>query len=203
MPAKTLTSTASEAMVSGVALSPKSNSACATTGLRPVSKLSKMFCGESSPWRCKESRYFAVAPLIAPHWVWPRNTTSFTPRAFTLNSKLPTRLPSAFDSVLPALRHTNRSPGCASKRSSTGARESAHPMMEAMGFCPYAASASKFFGDQSLKVSAVPLTNLLFPSTSLCSASPAGTRSSSAVRTPYWYFFGGICPAVALRLDTR
>mmetsp|Transcript_9939 Transcript_9939/g.28858 ORF Transcript_9939/g.28858 Transcript_9939/m.28858 type:complete len:204 (+) Transcript_9939:596-1207(+) len=131
---------------------------------------------------------------MAPHSVCPKTSTSFTPSAFTLNSKLPTMLPSALESVFPALRSTKTSPGVASKSNSTGARESAQPNTEAMGFCPYSASAPVFDTSQSFNTSALPLTKRSFPSMSLCKASPARTGFSASVRAPDSKGTRGLCP---------
>mmetsp|Transcript_116168 Transcript_116168/g.227873 ORF Transcript_116168/g.227873 Transcript_116168/m.227873 type:complete len:230 (-) Transcript_116168:56-745(-) len=193
MPAKTFTSTAALAMASAVAFAPKSNCACSTTGLRPTSKRSKTPCGAAFSGFACASRVLAVAPLIAPHCVWPRKRMNFTPRAPTLNSKLPTREPSALVNVLPALRSTKRSPGLASKRISTGARESAQPTTEAKGLCPRAAMAARSSTELPFfHMSAVPATKRLFPAMRFFSASSGGTLASLAVRKLVEYRFAGI-----------
>mmetsp|Transcript_41922 Transcript_41922/g.126618 ORF Transcript_41922/g.126618 Transcript_41922/m.126618 type:complete len:230 (-) Transcript_41922:6-695(-) len=121
-----------------------------------------------------------VAPLMAPHFVWPMTTSSFVPNAPVANSTLPTTLSSPLGHVFPAFRSTKISPGPASNMVSTGQRESAHPRTTAIGFCPCSANAVSC----SAHAARVdwPLVYLALPSLSSRSASWAGTDGSRAVR---------------------
>jgi hypothetical protein len=74
-----------------------------------------------------------MAPLTAPHSLWPSTTISFAPASLVANSALPTTSAAA---TLPAMRALKMSPMRWSNTSSGGTRESMQPMTTAKGYCP-------------------------------------------------------------------
>mmetsp|Transcript_30223 Transcript_30223/g.76102 ORF Transcript_30223/g.76102 Transcript_30223/m.76102 type:complete len:208 (+) Transcript_30223:557-1180(+) len=189
MPEKTFTLTVCAAMSSAEASGRSSCCACAATDPKPSKSFSSVVCfaGSLASVDFCALSIICVAPIIAPHLVCPSTRMSFDPRGPTQYSKLPTTLPSACESVLPALRSTKTSPGCWSNRISMGALESAQPRTATNGFWPCVARASRCSDLKLVGEAAVPLTNLWLPSRSFCSARSGGVLPSCCVRTPCMY----------------
>jgi hypothetical protein len=80
-----------------------------------------------------------ISAFIAPQSEWPQTMMSRTPSAITAYSTVEVTPPfwvANGGTMLPALRHTNRSPGPACMICSGTTRESAHEIISALGLCP-------------------------------------------------------------------
>mmetsp|Transcript_38338 Transcript_38338/g.68560 ORF Transcript_38338/g.68560 Transcript_38338/m.68560 type:complete len:233 (+) Transcript_38338:972-1670(+) len=180
---KTFTFTAAAAMSAALLAAPPSSSAVwAATEVRPCKSPSKAQPGALVAAASFVERYVPAAPAKAPQFVWPMTTMSRLPSFPTQNSKLPTKLPSACVQVLPALRSTNRSPGAASKTASTGARESAQPMIAACGAWPWSTKAFRM-SCVAAGARGAPVVYLWLPAFSSSNAFCGGTAGDLVVRT--------------------
>mmetsp|Transcript_55575 Transcript_55575/g.68048 ORF Transcript_55575/g.68048 Transcript_55575/m.68048 type:complete len:229 (+) Transcript_55575:1411-2097(+) len=176
---KTFTLTAWLTNFSCDAPGPKSSLASLATCARPCNKPSNAQPGALEP----PAWWVAVAPAMAPQFVWPRTKIKRLPNLPVANSRDPTILPSACVQVLPALRNTKSSPGMASKTVSTGTRESAQPMMAVWGAWLYFTKAFLMSLEVVLVVEP-PVAKRSLPSFNIFKAASDGTGASAAVRMP-------------------
>jgi hypothetical protein len=85
----------------------------------------------------------SATAFIAPQSEWPHTMMSRTPSASTAYSTVEDTPPFCVakgGTMFPALRQTNRSPGCACMMSSGTTRESAQEIISALGLWPWFAS---------------------------------------------------------------